>query len=521
MLNKGFKYLFFLALLILIFSNNGNSQHKYHPLNNQTNLKIQHELSKIDNSAHASMRPYLESDIEMTQANKVFIDSGKYYSKQAYLLFKSDLLKVKDTNFFVSLNPLFNFQFSQDINDDVPFRRTNTRGGIVRGDIGKTLSFSTAFYENQVRLPDYTERITSRGIVPGQARYKRNGAIYDYAYSSAYVSFSPNQNLNFQIGHDKQFVGNGYRSMLLSDNTFNQLFAKMSFYFGKRKFKYSTWISQLQTLDRIRVKSTPEAYFKPKAAAFNYLSFKPNNRLELGLFESTIYKIYDDTLGNQPIHYSAYLPIIMSRTAVNGLSGSPNAMLGLNASFKLSNKAQIYAQYAVDDISTHKQGLQLGVKVFDLFKKENLYAQFEYNKANKNLYAANDPMLNYSHYAQEFAHPLGAWFDELLMITYYEKQKFFVQGKIISAFQKQIGEEFYGANIFESDITELEEDIGEKMTTLNLQDIQIGYKLNVKTNMQFLLGFTNRIFNPIGDFQHDMFLYVGFRTNWNNIYLDF
>ena len=75
-------------------------------------------------------------------------------------------------------------------------------------------------------------------------------------------------------------------------------------------------------------------------------------------------------------------------------------------------------------------------KFFDVFKIKNLYTQIEYNKANKNMYTANDPMQSYTHYGQEFAHPFGAWFDEILMITHYEKNKFFIQGKIVSAFQQ-------------------------------------------------------------------------------------
>ncbi len=500
------------------------AQQKYLPLNNQTNIKIQREFAKTSSSAHTSMRPYLESDQENSAANKVFIDSGKYYSQQAYLLFKDHLMKVKDTNFFVSLDPLFNFEFSRDVNDDVPFRRTNTRGGIVRGDIGDKLSFSTAFYENQIRLPNYAKRITDRGVVPGQARFKKIDGSFDYAFSTAYISITPSKSINFQFGHDKQFIGNGYRSVLLSDNTFNQLFAKASIYFNNRKFRYSTWISQLQTLERIEVKSTPEAYFKPKAAAFNYLSYKPNNRLEIGLFESTIFNIYNDSLGTTPIHYSAYVPVIFGRTALNGLSGEQNAMLGLNFNYKLSNTSQLYGQLALDDIKNQKQAMQFGVKFFDMFKIDNLYAQFEYNKSNKNMYTASNPRQSYTHYAQELAHPFGAWFDEFLMIMYYEKQKFFAQGKIVSAFQKQVGNKFYGANIFLTDdekLLEIPEEVESKITTLNLQDVQIGYKLNVKTNMQFLLGVTNRIYNPIDDFQFDTYIYIGFRTNLNNIYLDF
>lgn len=511
-------HIFFLVVFVF-FGLNTVAQQKYLPLNHLFDMGVQRQLAKKNNPVHTSLRPYLESDEGMSQANKVLIDSGKYYYPITQKLYKEHLLEIRDSNFYVAVDPLLNLQFSRDIFDDVPFRRTNTRGVVARGDIGKKLSFFTSFYENQLRLPDYAERITQRGIVPGQGRFKRNGGIYDYAFSLAHLSYSPNKNLNFQAGHDKLFVGNGYRSMLLSDNAFSQLFFKTSVHLLDRKIKYSTWISQLQSLERIEVKSTPEAYFKPKAAAFNYLSFKPNNRLELGFFESVMYKTYDDTLGSQPLHFSAYAPLPVVRTLINGLGGKQNAMIGFNVNYKLTNKAQIYGQLALDDVN--KTAYQFGMKFFDVFDVENLYFQTEYNKASKGMYAHHENRQSYTHYAQELAHPLGAGFDELVFIGFYQKEKAFIQTKIISAFQKQVGKEFYGANVFLNDLQPLPDEYETQITTLNLQDIQLGYRLNVKTNMYVSAGVINRVYTNLDGLQYDTFLYVGIRTNLNNYYYDF
>ena len=78
---------YYITLLLFFLGGGIFAQHKYLPLNNQTNIKIQKELAAKKNLGHTSMRPYLESDQEVSRANMVFIDSGKYNSKPAYLLF--------------------------------------------------------------------------------------------------------------------------------------------------------------------------------------------------------------------------------------------------------------------------------------------------------------------------------------------------------------------------------------------------------------------------------------------------
>ena len=51
----------------------------------------------------------------------------------------------------------------------------------------------------------------------------------DYSSVSAYISYSPWSFLNIQAGHGKHFIGNGYRSLLLSDNAFNYPYLKLLF----------------------------------------------------------------------------------------------------------------------------------------------------------------------------------------------------------------------------------------------------------------------------------------------------
>jgi len=82
------------------------------------------------------------------------------------------------------------------------------------------------------------------------------------------------------------------------------------------------------------------------------------------------------------------------------------------------------------------------VKNFDL--------QFESNRVRPYTYAANDTLTNYSHYNQPLAHPLGASFQEFILILKYQPiTKLYLQAKGI-AYTQGLNLAAYnlGSNIF-------------------------------------------------------------------------
>ena len=46
--------------------------------------------------------------------------------------------------------------------------------------------------------------------------------------ANGHVSYQTSKHFNFQFGHGKHFIGDGYRSMLLSDNSFNYPYLKIT-----------------------------------------------------------------------------------------------------------------------------------------------------------------------------------------------------------------------------------------------------------------------------------------------------
>ena len=79
--------------------------------------------------------------------------------------------------------------------------------------------------------------IKQNKVVPGQGyarTFKENG--FDYAMASGYVSYRSDKFFSVQFGHGKHFIGDGYRSLFLSDNSFNYPYLMIQTDLGKIQY---------------------------------------------------------------------------------------------------------------------------------------------------------------------------------------------------------------------------------------------------------------------------------------------
>ena len=122
----------------------------------------------------------------------------------------------------IAVNPYFNFELGKEQEEGKNIW-VNTRGLTLEGKLGKKLAFYSAIYENQAVFPQYIDEfIDTRGVVPGQGRAKTFGDNgWDYSQSSGYLSYNAGKWVNMTLGYGKNFIGDGYRSLLLSDNSYS------------------------------------------------------------------------------------------------------------------------------------------------------------------------------------------------------------------------------------------------------------------------------------------------------------
>ena len=524
------KYVLFFVIshfsLLMIGQTNAPLSHSYYSY-------LEKDMHEIGVSKHTSFKPFLYSFDDT-----IFYNSFKpIISKKSIIhtFLNSDLLSIKHADYSFALNPLFHFEIGED-NDR---RYINTRGVEVKGRVGEKLSFYSSFYENQMLLPNYLEDYVrnNENVVPGQGMAKYNllyqEGIMDFYYATGYINYDINKFFKLQLGHGKHFIGDGYRSMILSDNSFNYPYLKITT--DVWKLKYVNLFSYLQD---INLDIDLPYISKSKFSAIHYLSTNLGERLNIGIFESII--LAEDSLGNMfDINYMN--PVIFYRPVEYsiGYSRYGNALLGLSIKYKITSTSHLYGQLVLDEFRLddfraqngawrNKYGGQVGVKYFDAFGFEHLTFQSEVNFAKPFTYSHFNPLQNYAHYAQPLAHPLGTSFLENVSFIRYRKDRWTADLKLIHA---KYGGEItgdttnYGSDIFISyneNFKELGNDIAQGNTSnLKIIDIRVGYIVNPKTNMKIELGIINRSLNDRNTSTDNQYLFFSFKTDLQNFYYDF
>lgn len=450
-------------------------------------------------------------------------------------LFYEDLLKADTADFSIRLNPLFDFSLTRNRKSENLLR--NTRGILINGNIGKTLYFQTSYNETQASFTGYiTDFISRYRVVPGQTRVKDfKSKAYDYGVARALVSWSPKSFLNLTFGHDNIFIGDGYRSLLLSDFTSPYPFLRITSTF--RKLQYVTIFTSFQNLKEGNI--IPDAstdwnagYIK-KTGTFHYLTWTPINTLQFSLFEGTIWKA---NASGYVFSLDKFNPLPLFHSTEFGLNNKNNVVLGLNFNYRVLYQLRIYGQLVVDNFSIkhlsdkgyreNKSGFQLGFKTYDPFHIEHLTVQGEYNSVKPYTYSHSTPIQSYTHFNQALAHPLGANFSEAVFISSYTYKRLLARIKInYASYGTDTSSTNFGNNIFSGYAPtsgETGNTTGQGVKAkLYYSEFQLCWLLNPKTNMNLFAGIALRNQEIAGNRTLDNLIFFGLRTSLTNEYFDF
>jgi hypothetical protein len=410
-----------------------------------------YHISKVDRQ---NLQSLLLNNTEWVTGSKDSFQSKKPWWNTFYKD-KANFFQVNEKDFFLVVNPVIQQVQSYETGNKARVF-LNSKGLTLRGLIAGKLSFSAYLTDNQERGPAYVmDRVAQFQSVPGAGYYKTfKQTGVDYYDNRASIYFNAWKYVDFQFGYDKNFIGNGYRSLFLSDFTAPYLFLK----FNVRvwKLNYQNIYMELVT------QHLPGDYQYPKKyATIHHLSVNATPWLNIGLFENITF--------SRPDHYEfSYLNPVIFLPAAQQQNGSPDkSTVGLDFKANIGHVTQVYGQLLFNEFVLkeirhysngwwgNKQGLQLGVKYIDAFNVKNLDMRLETNVVRPFTYQHGDSITEYSHYNQPLAHPLGANFAEFIAIVHYQPAyKWTMEGKII--YYKQgldsAGINF-GSNIFESYLT--------------------------------------------------------------------
>ncbi|WP_298894138.1 gliding motility protein RemB [uncultured Psychroserpens sp.] len=510
--------------------------------------RFDQQMNGLGTNSHTAAKPFIYEDVAKyydfkAEKEALIKGSDAWWSRK---LWNEHLVAVQGKNFWFTADPVFDLQLGTDTEADFSTTYNNTRGIFIQGGLGKKFNFTASIYESQGRFAQYfneyaisLEAEGAEPIVPGRGLakpFKDRG--FDYPVAEAYLSYTPASFINIQFGHGKNFIGDGYRSLLQSDATSPYPFLKLNTTFWKIKYT-NTWM----WLRDVRAEVTEDGAFLTKYMANHYLSWNVSKRLNIGLFESVLWS--NDNDRGFDINYLN--PVIFYR-AIEFSTGQDagNAILGASAKYKWNNKVNLYGQFILDEFSLdditggekswkNKFGYQLGVKYFNAFKVDNLLLQLEYNRVRPYTYSHNSIVLNYAHNNQPMAHLWGANFSEAIAIGRYHYKRWFADAKFIigkRGFDFNEGDDFanYGSNIYRSEVDRNAETgitVGQGNTTNVFQaDLGGGYVVNPVTNLRLFTNITFRNYDPQANTAaalntNTLWFTVGVRTDLFNWYNDF
>ena len=526
-----------LFLLLLSFAWTGfaqdNSVHQ-----NASFQPYDRYLYNSENRFHTSVKPY-----DMTEVNKIVNIDTLYVKecKNKYVnhFLNNDWVSFRSNVFNFNINPTFNFELSQhngDNNEDLGW--INDRGVFVNGNITDKVYFYSAFHEIQSNFTDYRrDRIKELGhnTIPGISRGKafgENGGL-DYAYAEGFVSYIPNDYFRFQLGHGKNFIGDGYRSLILSDNAQNYPYFKITT--NVWHLKYVMMWSQQYYLDKGHLGNTR---YPKKWNVMHYLDWSVTKWLNIAFFETINWG--DDTLGtHRGFEFNYINPCIFLRPVEFSIGSPDNCLMGLTGKLTLWKNHVFYGQAILDEFKFSefkkhsgwwgsKYGLQAGYKTFDIAGVKNLDFQTEFNYVRPFIYSHFTYSQNYAHAGQPLAHPRGSNFYESVSFLRYSWKRFFFDARYsYMVYGADTTGTNYGGDIFKLYQTRTQEydnkiGVGADKNVITYKDFTVSYMLNPKSNMTVSLGVTNRTQKcDVHDDKNLWMYFVGFRTNLNNFYYDF
>ncbi|MCV9928532.1 gliding motility protein RemB [Flavobacterium sp. LS1R49] len=507
-------------------------------------------LNRVGTNNHTASKPYTYAEVSKYYNLKAVNESLKknVSSWWGRKLWNESLVEIEGEDYWFTLNAIMDLQVGKDTKSDVSYTYVNTRALNFRGGLGKELNFTATVFESQGRFADYynnyAESIKPSGgnpaIIPGigiAKDFKTNS--YDFPSAEANLTYTPSKFFNLQLGYGRNFIGDGYRSLLESDGASPYPYFKINTTFWKIKYTNTyMWLKD------VRPDVTVDKTYASKFMANHYLSWNVSNRLNLGFFESVV---WTDS-NNRGFDMAFVNPIIFYRSVeFTSSSRSGNALLGLTGKYKWNNQINLYGQFLLDEFSfgevkkgdnswKNKFGYQLGAKYYNAFHVPNLLMQLEYNHVRPYVYSHSAAITNYGSNNQSMGHQWGGNFREFIAIARYHKGRYFADAKITMGtrgldFDTAEDSFNYGSNIYKSYDANRPYDSEVKVgqgnkTSVFITDLQAGYLVNPATNLKFFGSLVYRNFDPTKNTpttfkQSTTWFTLGLRADVFNWYFDY
>ncbi|WP_156522565.1 hypothetical protein [Arachidicoccus ginsenosidimutans] len=347
-------------------------------------------------------------------------------------LLNSNWLQWSGKNYAVTANPILEGTIGKSNDKD---------GSLFNGGIGANiqgvffdnkLSFGFEGYRAVNEFPQYIDEYIAQNdnAVPGEKRVHADSkGRYNYTHIDGYLSYMPSEHISITTGYGKLFVGDGYRSLLWSDNADSYPYLRLKAAYWR--LTYNVVYSRLNNPDQLSNGADQGKY-----SVFHYLGANVGKHLQLGFFENLIWLAKDSNYHRGfDVQYLNPLPVLWPLNF--SLGSGDNEFMGFTGKYNLKS-GYIYGQFGFDDLNlgqtfkhkkqhiNNKYFFQIGTWQHNIFHVEGLDWRLEWNGVRPYTYGHRDPVgQNYTTNHQPIADPFGANFHEFVSIFNYTKGRWY------------------------------------------------------------------------------------------------
>lgn len=338
---------------------------------------------------------------------------------------------------FVEISPRVNGTGTYEGGSSAGIAIESFIGANVSADLQNKLKFNADVIVGYNEPVSYLRSITdSLHAVPGYSYANRQGG-FGYHQSTINLAWRPSKRVEVSAGRGKHFIGEGYRSVFLSDFAPNYNYLKTDI--NVWRIKYMVLYTQMRSPQGYPDKFYP---LKNKYATMHYLSVNVTKWWSVGAFESVVWES-EDSVQNREFDINYANPIIFFRPIEYGMGSSDNSLLGFSSTFRPMKGLTLYGQLILDEFVMkevlapvfakiypdsvikkgwfgNKQAFQLGVKYHNPFGWKNSTVLAEVNVVRPYTYSHANQNQSYTHLAQPLAHPLGSNFIEWVFVSMWQ-----------------------------------------------------------------------------------------------------
>ncbi len=314
------------------------------------------------------------------------------------------------------LSPVLNASFSYNQNTGT-FSYKFAQGAYIASNLGKRAGFELSAILYEQKFPGQSYSIDSLELVPRHNRYlsgKGEQAVYGAIRGN--IWWKANKWLTLTAGNDKHFIGDGQRSLLLSENAAAYPFFQTRLNIWKINYQHQVMFM------RDLVEGAGSKRFQ-KYTSQHTLSYNHKNRFNFYIFEAVIWR-KQDSARHRGFDLSYLNPFLFYRPVEYNQGSPDNVLMGIGGKWRIYGKNYLYGQFILDEFNfkyvtknngwwASKYGFQAGFKTYGLWKNKKSLLLLEYNHMRPFTYAHTYSLQNYGYLQQPLAHPLGSSFREL------------------------------------------------------------------------------------------------------------